>query len=78
MAVSDINALIDKSPDMYQHDISVFSPYVKDEDKPYAQAEHWADMFANYVAGNIDLASDEGRAMNGFVEGALRPYIGAP
>jgi RHS repeat-associated protein len=38
-------------------------------------SEQWADAFANYVAGNIDLASIEGYDMNNFVKGALAPYI---
>jgi hypothetical protein len=40
--------------------------------------EQWADAFANYVAGNIDLEDPAGQAMYDFVTGALRPYIGAP
>jgi len=73
----DTNALIDSiTPDMYQHPYSVYTDDASE--MLYGQAEHWADMFANYVAGNIDLDSPEGRAMNDFVEGALRPYTGIP
>ncbi len=73
----DTNALIDSvTPDMYQHPYSVYTDDASD--MLYGQAEHWADMFANYVAGNIDLASDEGKAMNKFVVDALSPYIGIP
>jgi hypothetical protein len=43
-------------------------------------SEQWADIFANYVAGNIDLSqpAGPGAAMYEFVTGALAPYIGAP
>jgi RHS repeat-associated protein len=33
--------------------------------------EEWADAFANYVAGNIDMTSSEGQDMAGFVSGVL-------
>lgn len=36
-------------------------------------AEQWADAFANYVAGNINLASSEGRDMYNFVHDILIP-----
>jgi RHS repeat-associated protein len=36
-------------------------------------AEQWADAFANYVAGNINLASSEGRDMYNFVHDLLIP-----
>jgi hypothetical protein len=72
----DTNALYYSEPDMYQHPYSVFTD--NDSDKLYGQAEHWGDMFANYVAGNIDLESPEGKAMNQFVIDALTTYIGAP
>jgi hypothetical protein len=41
-------------------------------------SEQWADIFANYVAGNINPASIQGQAMNTFVTKVLTPYIGAP
>jgi len=69
----DYSALINKSHDMYQDNLSAYT-----DDMVKAQNEHWGDMFANYVAGNIDLTSPEGQAMNEFVQGALRPYIGTP
>jgi hypothetical protein len=69
----DRSALIDKSKDMYQHPMSIYG-----KDPIRAQEEHWGDIFANYVAGNINLASTEGQAMNTFVTGALAPYIGTP
>ena len=34
-------------------------------------SEEWADAFANYVAGNIDLAKPAGASMHNFVTGAL-------
>jgi hypothetical protein len=34
-------------------------------------SEEWADAFANYVAGNIDLAKPAGASMYNFVTGAL-------
>jgi len=37
--------------------------------------EQWADIFANYVAGNINLASPQGRDMYRFITGALEPYV---
>jgi hypothetical protein len=40
--------------------------------------ESWADIFANYVAGNINIAKSQGEAMYDFVTGALAPYIGFP
>jgi hypothetical protein len=69
----DRMALIDKSQDMYQHPMSIYT-----DDPITAQEEHWADIFANYVAGNINLTTTEGQAMNAFVTGALAPYIGTP
>ncbi|WKZ47076.1 MAG: RHS repeat-associated core domain-containing protein [Anaerolineales bacterium] len=69
----DRSALIDRSQDMYQHPMSIYG-----DDPASAQEEHWGDIFANYVAGNINLASTEGQAMNTFVTGALAPYIGTP
>lgn len=44
----------------------------------FGPSEQWADAFANYVAGNIDLDSGKGRAMWNFVHAALAPYIGFP
>jgi hypothetical protein len=35
--------------------------------------EQWADAFANYVAGNINMARSEGQDMASFVTGALAP-----
>jgi RHS repeat-associated protein len=45
-----------------------------------ASQEHWADIFANYVAGNINLTDPlgPGLAMYQFVTGVLAPLIGAP
>ena len=40
--------------------------------------EQWADIFANYVAGNINLGRLEGRDMYRFVTNVLSPYIGLP
>jgi RHS repeat-associated protein len=37
--------------------------------------EQWADIFANHIAGNINLTSSDGREMNRFVTGVLDPYI---
>ena len=70
----DDNALFSTTPDMYQNPWSVFTD--DDSEKLRGQFEHWADMFANYVAGNINLDSPEGRAMNTYVQGALCSYIG--
>jgi len=56
----EYSALINKSHDMYQDNLSAYTG-----DMVKAQNEHWADMFANYVAGNINLTSPEGQAMNG-------------
>jgi RHS repeat-associated protein len=43
-------------------------------------AEEWADAFANYVAGNIDLSQAQGPGadMYNFVTDALAPYTGVP
>jgi hypothetical protein len=41
-------------------------------------SEQWADIFANYVAGNINMGTSEGSAMFSFVTGALAPYTGIP
>jgi RHS repeat-associated protein len=72
----DYSALINQSHDMYQDNLPVYN--VSANDMVKGQNEHWADMFANYVAGNIDLDSPQGAAMNTFVTGALAPYIGTP
>jgi len=40
--------------------------------------EVWADAFANYMVGNIDLGRYEGRAMSTFVTGVLDRYIRNP
>ena len=42
--------------------------------------DQWADAFANYVAGNIDLTDPNGPGadMYTFVTGALAPHIGTP
>jgi hypothetical protein len=39
--------------------------------------EIWADIFANYVAGNINLDKSQGRDMYNFVTGALALYVSA-
>jgi RHS repeat-associated protein len=44
--------------------------------EPNQPGEYWADAFANYVAGNIDLMQSAGRDMHDFVSAALAPYIG--
>jgi hypothetical protein len=55
-------------------------PYSILDDRIKGAEEHWADIFANHVAGNIDMSkpAGPGMAMYNFVTGALRPYIGAP
>jgi len=70
----DTNALVDQG--MIQHSYSINTD--DQSERLIAQQEHWADIFANYVAGNIDLSSPQGSAMNTFVTGALAPYIGTP
>ena len=42
--------------------------------------EKWADIFANYVAGNIDMSKPTGPGMEmyNFVTDALAQYIGTP
>jgi RHS repeat-associated protein len=49
----------------------------KPMNEPYSTDEYWADAFANYVAGNINLQepTGAGQAMYDFVSGALAPYI---
>ena len=64
------SAFVDPDNDMIQHPMSI-----NGDDRINAQEEHWADIFANYVAGNINLASSSGSAMNTFVKRALAPYI---
>jgi hypothetical protein len=69
----DTQALINPNKNIYyQHPMPVFG----DVNKVSANREHWGDMFANYVALNIDLGSTAGSAMNGFVEGALCANVG--
>ena len=43
-------------------------------------SEQWADIFANFVAGNIDLSkpAGPGRDMYDFITGVLGPYINNP
>jgi RHS repeat-associated protein len=69
------DALIDKSRDMYQNPMTIYG-----NDPIRAQEEHWADIFANYVSGNINLSNPNGPgiAMYNFVTRALSPYIGVP
>ncbi len=43
--------------------------------EPYDPHEYWADAFANYVAGNINLAKSEGADMATDVANALQPYV---
>jgi len=38
-------------------------------------AEQWADLFANHVSGNIDLASIAGQLINSSVTGYLFPCV---
>jgi hypothetical protein len=40
--------------------------------------EQWADMFANCVSGNINLARPDGRFIYAYVRGYLYPYAGLP
>ena len=51
----------------------VQAKYIANE--AYLPTEYWADAFANYVAGNINLADPRGRAMAQDVSDALKPYI---
>ena len=46
----------------------------------FGSAEQWADAFANYVAGNINLSDPDGPGtdMYNFVSDTLAPYIGVP
>lgn len=44
------------------------------ENESYDAYEYWADAFANYVAGNINLGDTIGVAMAADVENALNPY----
>jgi hypothetical protein len=44
----------------------------------FGPSEQWADAFANYVAGNINLNNSEGKDMYEFVSSALSQYIGVP
>ena len=44
----------------------------------FGPAEQWADAFANYVAGNINLTTDAGRDMDKFMRNTLAPYTGVP
>jgi len=37
--------------------------------------EQWADIFANYMAGNIDMTSIEGQTMQGFVNRTLSQHV---
>jgi len=68
------NALASTSNNAIQHPYSILA------DPTIGAQEHWADIFANYVAGNIDLSKPNGPgiAMYNFVTGALAPYIGVP
>jgi RHS repeat-associated protein len=47
----------------------------KPMNEPYDTDEYWADAFANYVSGNINLKSPEGMDMATDVANALNPYI---
>jgi RHS repeat-associated protein len=44
----------------------------------FGPSEQWADAFANYVAGNINMDTGAGRDMYTFITGELTPYIGIP
>jgi hypothetical protein len=46
--------------------------------KDTRSTEQWADIFANYVAGNINLAEAEGKAMYNFITGALTTDVRGP
>lgn len=63
--------------------LSLDDPYRTNDVKAFQHAssdpvEQWADMFANLVAGNIDMDSPEGQAMNAWTRGLLYPYVGLP
>jgi len=62
----DANLLLGK---LYQ---PVQAKYISGED--FDINEYWADAFANYVAGNIDLSNPAGKDMHDYVSGALSPY----
>jgi hypothetical protein len=42
--------------------------------EPNDANEYWADAFANYVAGNIDIEQSAGLDMYNYVHDALMPY----
>ena len=72
----DTNSLISMS--IYENRDAIQHPYSILDDATIGAQEHWADAFANYVAGNINLAKSQGEAMYDFVTVALAPYIGLP
>ena len=42
------------------------------------KGEQWADIWANYAAGNIDLSQEAGQALNTWINTQLNPYVGTP
>jgi hypothetical protein len=76
------NALISGSVSdpTYGTSQAVQHPYSILVDSTVGAQEHWADIFANYVAGNIRVSDlvGPGAAMYNFVTTALTPYIGPP
>jgi hypothetical protein len=46
--------------------------------EPFAPNEYWADAFANYMGGNIDLRYAAGVDMSIYVHSALAPYASGP
>jgi RHS repeat-associated protein len=51
--------------------------YVKAVQHPSTDpVEQWADIFANYVAGNINLDKSQGQDMYNWITGVLAPYLG--
>jgi RHS repeat-associated protein len=63
-------------------DALIYQPYINNDEAIQHPStdpeEQWADIFANYVAGNIDLSKPKGHAMYTFVTGALAQYISKP
>ena len=84
-ATSDaFSSQIDGTPDWVDTDGYVDREILKNQFDQPVQAkpmnesfevdEYWADAFANYVAGNIDMGVSSGKNMSAFVIKALAPY----
>lgn len=72
--VSSENALVSgRVPDPYYGDTDATQAYSNP-----GPSEEWADAFANYVAGNIDLSKSAGAAMYDFVTTTLAPNTRIP